>query len=68
MSAVRIQFEVGHVASLKSNVTKEGFTHDWELFVRGCDGTDISAYVEKVVFTLHESFPKPKRGNTCAAL
>lgn len=60
--SVKVSFELGHVASLKSKITAEGFTHDWELFVRGLDGADISQYVEKVVFTLHESFPKPKRG------
>lgn len=60
--SVKVVFEIGHVASLKSKVTHEGFTHDWELFVRGCDSNDISHYVDKVVFTLHESFPKPKRG------
>ena len=39
-----------------------GVTHDWTLFVRGYRGADISIIVEKVVFYLHESFPKPVRG------
>lgn len=47
---------------MKPRSTPEGYTHDWELFVRGLDGTDISHFVDKVVFTLHDSFPKPKRG------
>lgn len=64
--SVKIQFELGHVASLKNKITPEGFTHDWELFVRGIDSEDISQYIEKVVFQLHESFPKPKRGNKSA--
>lgn len=68
MSSVKINFEVGHVATLKSKVTQEGFTHDWELFVRSCDSSDISHFIEKVVFTLHESFPKPKRGKTPQSL
>lgn len=54
-------FEVGHVAQLKSKITPDGFTHDWELFVRGCDSNDISNYIEKVVFNLHDSFPRHKR-------
>lgn len=30
--------------------------------MRGIDSDDISQYIDKVVFQLHESFPKPKRG------
>lgn len=60
--AIRITFEIGHIASPKNKVTSEGFTHDWELFVRGCDSNDISHCIDKIVFNLHESFPKPKRG------
>lgn len=60
--SIRVQFEIGHEAKLKVKPTPEGFTHDWELFVRGCNSDDISSYIEKVVFNLHESFPKPKRG------
>lgn len=60
--SVKIVFEIGHIASPKSKITPEGFTHDWELYVRGSDSADISHYIEKVVFNLHESFPKPKRG------
>lgn len=63
MSA-KVVFEIGHIASLKSKITPEGFTHEWELYVRGRDSADISNYIEKVVFNLHESFPRPKRGKT----
>ncbi|XP_055715456.1 protein AF-9 isoform X2 [Phlebotomus papatasi] len=59
--SVKVLFEIGHDSSLKPKPTPEGFTHDWELFVRGCDNHDISHFVDKVVFNLHESFPKPKR-------
>lgn len=61
--SVKVVFEIGHIASPKSKITPEGFTHDWELYVKGCDSADISHYIDKVVFNLHESFPKPKRGN-----
>lgn len=61
--SIKVVFELGHNASLKSKQTPNGFTHDWELFVRGNDGSSkISHFVDKVVFNLHESFPKPKRG------
>lgn len=62
MSSVKVQFEIGHEASRKTKISKDGFTHDWELFVRGADSNDISIFVDKVVFNIHESFPKPKRG------
>ncbi|CAK1580909.1 unnamed protein product [Parnassius mnemosyne] len=61
MSAIKVNFEIGHKASLKSKKTPEGFTHDWEVFVRGQEGADISHFVDKVVFHLHETFPKPRR-------
>lgn len=60
--SVKLVFEIGHTASRKK-VLKDGFTHDWELFVRGTDNNDISHFVDKVVFNLHDSFPKPKRGD-----
>lgn len=59
--SVRINFEIGHEAAIRTKRTQEGFTHDWEVFVRGCDGANLHYYVEKVVFYLHETFPKPKR-------
>uniref|UniRef100_A0A0C9QL67 Mllt3 protein n=1 Tax=Fopius arisanus TaxID=64838 RepID=A0A0C9QL67_9HYME len=59
--AIRIILECGHVSTLRPRTTLEGYTHDWEVFVRGIDNADISQYIEKVVFQLHETFPKPKR-------
>lgn len=59
--SVKVTLEIGHEAILKHKPTPDGFTHDWELYVKGCDGKDISYFIEKVVFNLHESFPKPKR-------
>lgn len=59
--AVKVQFEIGHTSKLRSKKTIEGYTHDWELYVKGQQG-DISVFVEKIVFNLHESFAKPKRG------
>ena len=59
---VQVKLELGHRALLRKKVTSEGFTHDWMVFVRGPETGDIQHFVEKVVFRLHESFPKPKRG------
>ena len=59
---VEVKIELGHKASCKETLTPEGFTHDWVVFVRGPESCDISHFVDKVVFHLHESFTKPKRG------
>lgn len=55
-------FDIGHKAIVKSTPTPEGFTHDWQLFVRGADNTNIHFFIDKVVFHLHETFPNPRRG------
>ncbi|XP_063215613.1 protein AF-9 isoform X2 [Bacillus rossius redtenbacheri] len=60
-SCVRVAFEIGHEALRRTKKTPDGFTHDWEIFVRGADNTEIHHFVEKVVFYLHTTFPKPKR-------
>ncbi|XP_008317202.1 protein AF-9 isoform X1 [Cynoglossus semilaevis] len=59
--AVQVKLELGHRAQVRKKPTVEGFTHDWMVFVRGPDHSNIQHFVEKVVFHLHESFPKPKR-------
>ncbi|XP_074783990.1 protein ENL isoform X2 [Athene noctua] len=58
---VQVKLELGHRAQLRKKPTTEGFTHDWMVFVRGPEQCDIQHFVERVVFRLHESFPKPKR-------
>jgi YEATS domain-containing protein 4 len=37
-------------------------THRWTLYVRGLHHEDISYYVQRVEFKLHESFQPPIRG------
>ncbi|KAI9193437.1 yeats family-domain-containing protein [Polychytrium aggregatum] len=39
----------------------EDHTHRWTVFVRGPYGEDISTFVKKVQFKLHESFDPPVR-------
>ncbi|KAM5192291.1 protein ENL isoform 2-T2 [Mantella aurantiaca] len=60
---VQVKLELGHRAQLRKKPTPEGFTHDWMVFVRGPEQCDIQHFVERVVFRLHDSFPRPKR--TC---
>lgn len=64
---MQVKLELGHRAQLRKKVTSEGFTHDWMVFVRGPEMGDIQHFVDKVVFRLHESFPKPKRGGSTEA-
>ncbi|XP_018099244.1 protein AF-9 isoform X2 [Xenopus laevis] len=61
MCAVQVKLELGHRAQVRKKPTLEGFTHDWMVFVRGPDHSNIQHFVEKVVFHLHESFHRPKR-------
>lgn len=58
---VQVKLELGHKAAIRKIPTQEGFTHDWSVFVRGPDGSNVQHFIEKVIFHLHESFPKPKR-------
>uniref|UniRef100_A0A4W5QTD4 MLLT3 super elongation complex subunit n=1 Tax=Hucho hucho TaxID=62062 RepID=A0A4W5QTD4_9TELE len=62
--AVQVKLELGHRAQVRKKPTVEGFTHDWMVFVRGPEHSNIQHFVEKVVFHLHESFPRPKRAPT----
>uniref|UniRef100_A0A670ZJ46 MLLT3 super elongation complex subunit n=1 Tax=Pseudonaja textilis TaxID=8673 RepID=A0A670ZJ46_PSETE len=50
-----------YLPQVRKKPTVEGFTHDWMVFVRGPEHSNIQHFVEKVVFHLHDSFPRPKR-------
>ncbi len=60
--AVELTIELGHTASLRNKKPNDGFTHDFTVFVRGAEKHEIRNVVEKVVFHLHESYPRPRRG------
>lgn len=61
---VQVKLELGHRVQQREKETSEDFTHDWTVFVRGPQSGDIQHLVEKVVFQLHESYPKLRRGMT----
>eukprot|EP00123_Amoebidium_parasiticum_P000671 comp11538_c0_seq1/m.5993 comp11538_c0_seq1/g.5993 ORF comp11538_c0_seq1/g.5993 comp11538_c0_seq1/m.5993 type:complete len:212 (-) comp11538_c0_seq1:68-703(-) len=46
----------GNTATLLPKKGDGVHTHRWTVYVRSVDGEDMSKYVSKVVFTLHESF------------
>ena len=64
-----ITLELGHKAEILAHiwdnpshiVAEQESTHQWECWVNAKVG-NMSKYVDKVVFNLHETFPKPKRG------
>lgn len=68
LQAIQIKLVLGHSAQWRKKPTQEGYTHDWTILVRGEDGQEIRHFVEKVIFFLHESFAKPKRGKLIASL
>ena len=43
----------------------EAHTHEWVVYVKGLEDEDLSRFVRKVVFKLHDSFESPNRG-ACA--
>lgn len=59
--SVQVKLELGHRAEVRTKPTPEGYTHDWTVFVRAPEGSSLQHFVQKVIFQLHESFPKPKR-------
>ncbi|KAJ1550674.1 NuA4 histone H4 acetyltransferase complex and the SWR1 complex subunit [Nowakowskiella sp. JEL0078] len=53
---------IGSVATALSKHELEGaHTHRWTVYVHGVNGEDISYFVKKVQFKLHESFATPLR-------
>jgi YEATS domain-containing protein 4 len=50
----------GNTATLLKKPEQEN-THSWTVYFRGLNNEDISYYVSKVEFILHESFPNPTR-------
>ncbi|GAB6021320.1 myeloid lymphoid or mixed-lineage leukemia (trithorax, ) [Chamberlinius hualienensis] len=59
--SVQVKIDLGHRAILREEITDDGFTHDWTVFVRGPGSFNICNFVEKVIFHLHRDFAKPKR-------
>ena len=68
MTDVEVKIELGHRAALLTKPTKENFTHEWAVYVRGAEKFNIEHFVEKVVFHLHPSFANPTRGMHCVCV
>ncbi|KAL7296015.1 hypothetical protein TKK_0010570 [Trichogramma kaykai] len=59
--AYRINIVCGNSSIYRSKPTPAGYTHDWELYIKGQNNASIHNYIDKIVFHLHESFPNPVR-------
>ncbi|KAI2810077.1 hypothetical protein RDWZM_002852 [Blomia tropicalis] len=42
-------------------IDKEGHTHRWCVYLKSYNNEDMSAYIKKVTFKLHETYPTPTR-------
>lgn len=51
----------GSLAFWMGRKADEHATHQWTLYVRGPHGEDLSYFLSKVEFHLHQSFPQPVR-------
>jgi YEATS domain-containing protein 4 len=60
-TAVAMPIVYGSCAFYLGKKSHETATHKWTLFVRGPKNEDISVYISKVAFSLHESFAEPVR-------
>ena len=70
---VQVQLELGHVALLRPEVTSDGRTHDWRVYVRASTQRGGAAaappgeqhatlqFIERVQFTLHETYDQHRR-------
>ncbi len=39
----------------------DGHTHEWSVFLKPFNNEDMSSYIKKVQFKLHESYANPNR-------
>lgn len=63
MQSAYITVEFGHKTVKRKEPTSEGYDHDWEVYVRSYDDkVQLNEIVQRVVFEIHESYAKPRRG------
>lgn len=60
-TAVSVPIVYGSCAFFLGKKAHETATHKWTLFVRGPNDEDLSVFISKVAFSLHESFAEPVR-------
>ena len=58
---VHCPFVYGSISFWLGRKADESATHRWSIYVRGAKGEDLSYFISKVVFFLHESFAQSVR-------
>ena len=51
----------GNVARFLGMTREDGHTHEWTIYLKSYDNDDMSSYIKKVNFKLHESYANPNR-------
>lgn len=57
----RHELDEPRLNKLTSLFVSDGHTHEWTVYVKPFDNEDMSNYVKKVQFRLHESYANPNR-------
>jgi len=60
-TAVAVPIVYGSIAIFLGKKAHETATHKWTLLLRGPNDEDLSVFISKVAFSLHESFQEPVR-------
>ncbi len=60
-TAIAVPIVYGSIAFFLGKKAHETATHKWTLLLRGPNDEDLSVFVSKVAFSLHESFSEPVR-------
>lgn len=58
------QIIYGNTARLLPRKLENNHTHSWTLYIRSLNEEELSVYIRKVQFKLHESYPSPLRGKS----
>lgn len=64
-STIVKQIVYGNYAEKLPRVMQNNHSHKWKMFVRPFFDEDMSKYVRKVQFRLHESYSNPLRSRLC---
>ena len=56
---VKVCLVLGHTATRREEITSNEKTHDWKFYVKGEPGAKVECFIDRVIFTLHDSFPNP---------
>ncbi|EDV27045.1 uncharacterized protein TRIADDRAFT_54575 [Trichoplax adhaerens] len=56
-----IMIKFGHKTVKRKELTPEGYSHDWEVYVCGLNKVKLDEIIKKVIFNIHEDYAKPHR-------